>query len=126
MFGDASILVKPSRVEVPAQEASLVLRGGMVHQRLQHWVQEDGRVLLEESKFVCNVTVFRSTYPKWRGLEPDLKGQGQRAFQWPGVFFRGFFLCVQGSSTRVVGGLLLHEEDLGSLQLFQVGVTVCH
>ena len=73
-------------------------------------MQEDGRVLQEGSKFVCNVTVFRSTYPKWRGLESDLTG----------VFFRGFFLCVQGSSTRGVGGLLLCEEDLGSPQLFQV------
>ena len=48
---------------------------------------------------------------------------------WPEVstcVARGFYLCGQVPSTRVVRGLLLYEDDLGSPQLFQASVTVRH
>ena len=39
---------------------------------------------------------------------------------------RGFCLCGQVLSTRVVRGVLLYEDDLGSSQLCQASVTVRH
>ena len=81
---------------------------------------------------MCNVTVFQVdlTEVEEVGAGSDrirpgsilvARGQGPSA----GVA-RGFYVCGQGPSTRVVRSLLLYEDDLGSPQLFQASVTVRH
>ena len=65
-------------------------------------VQEDRRVLREfcggsagvlreDSKFVCNVTVFRSTCSKWRGLE--FGRAGSEDLRSPQLFQVGVTVC---------------------------------
>ena len=78
-FGDVSSLVMP-RVCVASSSATTragLHRGGCtLHCTALHC-----------TALHCNVTVFRSTCLRWRGLELNLAEQGQRTFQWPGVFF---------------------------------------
>ena len=86
---------------------------------------------------MCNVTVFQVDLSEVEMVRagPDRTGSGS-------ILVAGGLLSVgsgagtcvargllpggPGASTCVVRGLLLHEEDLGSPQLFQVSVTVCH
>ena len=92
---------------------------------------------------MCNVTVFQVDLSEVEGVRagPDRTGPGSilvaRGLLPVGsgactCVARGLLPGGPGASTvwlgpftRVVRGLLLHEEDLGSPQLFQASVTVC-
>ena len=90
----------------------------MDHHHLRHWLQEDGRVLQEEGKFVCNVTVFQVDLSEVEGVRagPDRTGPGSMLVArsllpvGPGASTcvdRGLLPGGPGASTCVVGGLLL-------------------